>query len=579
MSTHKCNSDKKPKVTRKMRSKNLVYVWKSIKNNPNLYCWIPVAKKNVISDNLSLEDIYIHDIPPPPKPKNFDAIVDKLAENAQRLNQKKLKTKKETDGDKVSVDDPKKYKLVKKFIKDNGLKVYGGAAINMYLPRESKFYSSSEIPDYDFFSPNPWKHAVELAEIMYKAGYKYTEVRSGIHKGTYKVYSNLWPIADVTYMPPDDFKRMETRTKQGIKLVSPALLDADMYKQLSEPTGNTSRWVKVAKRQTLFSKWTKPLGRNFKCSENIFSEGKGKTIDPDVTVILEECHKYIKNNKLVYQGPVAYNTFATVGGGKERLLVDRFEVMGEDSVKHVNDLLQILISNQHIDQTELQSETQHLTYKALNNTNQIIVYKNQIIFSISEITSCVPYKYVLGKYICGVDYLKYNLLTKLSFSETSDMAKSIRCQLRYLNGIQYRFYKKKKITESSVSPFQRFIPDCKGPVINIVKQSILKRWIDNVERREKVRIIKPKQDTITIKNVSGTRIQITPKSKTSEFCDDKKEKDCSYPCDWNKEYKRCFDKPTGIYKAGSDTLLTLDPEEDGEYMYEADEKDNYPDYG
>jgi hypothetical protein len=575
---NKCQLDNKPSLSKKMRDKNLVYVWKSIKNNPNLYCWIPVSKKNVISDTLSLKDIYVHDIPPPPKSKNYEEIVNKMSENAQKIKNIKLEHKNETENDKVSVDDPNKYKIVKQFIKDKGLKVYGGAAINMYLPREAKFYNSREIPDYDFFSPTPWKDAVELADIMYKAGYKYTEVRSGIHRGTYKVYSDLWPVADVTYMPPDDFKKMKTITKQGIKLASPAVLDGHMYKQLANPTGNTSRWVKVDKRQTLLSKWTKPLGRKFKCSEDVFRGGTDPGIPSDVSDILEECYKYIKTNKLIYQGPVAYNTLATVGGGTERLVVDHFNVLGENIVEHVNNILQLLITNKNVNKDDLNSETEHLAYKPLNNTNQKIVYKNNVIFSISEITTCVPYKYILGKYICGIDYLKYNLLTTLSFSNDTKESKSLKCQLRYITGLQYEFYKRKKISDVDKSPFQRFIQVCKGPVQNIVKEAVLKRWIDNVERRNKIRIVKPKTETITIKNIKGKRIQISPKSKTSEICNTNKKDDCIYPCNWNDEYNRCFDIPSGIYTAGSKSILPLDENEGGQYTYSTDEKDSYPDH-
>jgi hypothetical protein len=575
---NKCSLDNKPKLTKEMRNKKLVYIWKSIKNNPNLYCWIPVAKKNVISDTLSLKDIYVHDIPPPPKSKNYEEIVNKMSANAQKIKNTKLEHKKETDNDKVSVDDPKKYKIVKQFIKDKGLKVYGGAAINMYLPREAKFYKSREIPDYDFFSPTPWKDAVELADIMYNSGYKYTEVRSGIHRGTYKVYSDLWPVADVTYMPPDDFKKMKTRTKQGIKLASPAVLDGHMYKQLANPTGDTSRWVKVDKRQTLLSKWTKPLGRKFKCSGSVFREYKDSDIPSDVSDILEECYKYIKTNKLIYQGPVAYNTLATVAGGTERLVVDHFNVLGENTVEHVNNILQLLIMNKNIDKDDLKSETEHLAYKPLNNTNQKIVYKNKVIFSISEITTCVPYKYILGKYICGIDYLKYNLLTTLSFSNDNKESKGLKCQLRYITGLQYEFYKKKKISDVDNSPFQRFIQVCKGPVQNIVKEAVLKRWIDNVERRKKIRILNPKTETITIKNIKGTKIQISPKSKTSETCNTNKKDDCSYPCNWNNEYNRCFDIPTGIYTTASKSMLPLDKNEGGQYRYSTDEKYSYPDY-
>lgn len=78
-------------------------------------------------------------------------------------------------------------KIVTDFIKQKGLVVYGGTALNALLPEGDKFYNySEEIPDYDFFSPNAQQDAMELADIFYKSGYQDAQARSGVHPGTMK---------------------------------------------------------------------------------------------------------------------------------------------------------------------------------------------------------------------------------------------------------------------------------------------------------------------------------------------------------------------------------------------------------
>ena len=62
-------------------------------------------------------------------------------------------------------------KTVEEFISKNNLICYGGMAINNILPKRDQFYSNKEFPDYDFFSNDALKHAKELANIYYKAGY------------------------------------------------------------------------------------------------------------------------------------------------------------------------------------------------------------------------------------------------------------------------------------------------------------------------------------------------------------------------------------------------------------------------
>ena len=59
--------------------------------------------------------------------------------------------------------------IVVNFIKKKKLVCYGGTAINNILPESQQFYNKeTEIPDYDFFSDNPIKHAKELADIYHK---------------------------------------------------------------------------------------------------------------------------------------------------------------------------------------------------------------------------------------------------------------------------------------------------------------------------------------------------------------------------------------------------------------------------
>ena len=91
--------------------------------------------------------------------------------------------------------------IVENFIKSKKLICYGGTAINNILPKNEQFYDrETEIPDYDFFSPEPIKHVKELANIYFKKGFIDVEAKAGQHYGTYKLFVNFIPVADITYM-------------------------------------------------------------------------------------------------------------------------------------------------------------------------------------------------------------------------------------------------------------------------------------------------------------------------------------------------------------------------------------------
>ena len=156
-----------------------------------------------------------------------------------------------------SPDIVKIIEILENFLKKKSLICYGGTAINNILPKSSQFYNKDlEIPDYDFFSPNALDDAVDLANIYFKAGYDDVEAKSGVHHGTYKVYVNFIPVADITYTPKEIFNSLKKGALRvaGILYAPPNFLRMAMYLELSRPMGDTSRWEKVMKRLALLNK-------------------------------------------------------------------------------------------------------------------------------------------------------------------------------------------------------------------------------------------------------------------------------------------------------------------------------------
>ena len=147
--------------------------------------------------------------------------------------------------------------VVENFLRRKKLVAYGGTAINSILPKEDQFYNMEyELPDYDFFTPNALDDAKELCDIYVKEGFLEVEAKNGVHEGTYKVYVNFMPVADVTYLHKDIFNaiKKEAIRVAGIYYAPPNFLRMSMYLELSRPAGEISRWEKVLKRLTLLNK-------------------------------------------------------------------------------------------------------------------------------------------------------------------------------------------------------------------------------------------------------------------------------------------------------------------------------------
>lgn len=147
--------------------------------------------------------------------------------------------------------------IVEAFIKNKKLICYGGTAINNILPKQSQFYNKDlEIPDYDFFSPNALKDTEELCDIFAKEGFIEVEGKSGQHHGTYKVFVNFIPIADITFVPKDLFNALKKESIRVAGILYPPAnyLRMNMYLELSRPEGDVGRWEKVLKRLSLLNK-------------------------------------------------------------------------------------------------------------------------------------------------------------------------------------------------------------------------------------------------------------------------------------------------------------------------------------
>jgi len=195
-------------------------------------------------------------------------------------------------------------KIVEDFIKRKNLICYGGTAINNILPSEDQFYNKeAEIPDYDFFTTSALDDAKELADIYYKNGFTDVEAKSGVHKGTYKVFVNYIPVADITDIAKPIFNSLKKDAIRvnGILYAPPNFLRMAMFLELSRPAGDISRWEKVLKRMSLLNK-NYPLTK-INCHNVEFQR------EMDNKDIQDEIYENVKNT-FINQGVVFFGGYA-----------------------------------------------------------------------------------------------------------------------------------------------------------------------------------------------------------------------------------------------------------------------------
>ena len=223
--------------------------------------------------------------------------------------------------------------IVEEFIRKRQVICYGGTAINNILPKDDQFYNYDiEMPDYDFFSDNALNDAKNLADIYFKKGYEDVEAKTGIHEGTFKVFVNYIPVADITQLNKTIFNAIK---KDSIKIndilyAPPNYLRMSMYLELSRPAGDVSRWEKILKRLILLNKHY-PI-KGIKCKSQTIQrkfEGK-KNISKKAYDIVRE--SFI-NQGLVFFGGYANSLYSKYMPSKAKKIIKEipdFDVLSEN---------------------------------------------------------------------------------------------------------------------------------------------------------------------------------------------------------------------------------------------------------
>ena len=223
------------------------------------------------------------------------------------------------------------YDIVRNFVQKKNVLCYGGTAINALLDEKDRFYDENyDLPDYDFFSMKAIHHAKELANIYSRKGYL-VEAKSGQHHGTYKVFVNFMPVADVTQCDSRIFQRLwsEKMIKAKINYVPPHFLRWSMYLELSRPMGDVSRWEKVYKRLMLLDAQY-PLKRSDKrCTIRSMPRQFVSPYHNEKLFHLALKKLFIQQN-VIFFGYNALNEYAHMYSKHKKMYAADFEVISHD---------------------------------------------------------------------------------------------------------------------------------------------------------------------------------------------------------------------------------------------------------
>jgi hypothetical protein len=194
--------------------------------------------------------------------------------------------------------------IVKGFIIEHGLIVYGGTAIDYALRLKGDCIYPDDrlaIPDLDVYSPDSVNHAYMLADILYRKGYEKTRAVRAFYVRTMRVDigDKRW-VADISYVPREIFSRLPTVEYEGMKTIHPDFQRIDLHSSLSLPFDNPPTEV-------IFARWKKDISRFNKLD-------KAFPVDTSVfdTSEIRETRLPSDMTKWVFHGWAAYGILYTI---------------------------------------------------------------------------------------------------------------------------------------------------------------------------------------------------------------------------------------------------------------------------
>ena len=302
---------------------------------------------------------------------SYGSIIERAIETNEKIQKKEKK----------KIIQSEIIQILQDFIKHNGLVCYGGIAINAILPQDQKFYDEHlDIPDYDFFSPNAMVHAKELAVIYAKAGYQNVEAKSALFVGTYKVFVNFVPIADITHLETDVFNTIQHKSIMIRNILySPATyLRMSLYQELSRPYGDVSRWYKIYKRLTLLNK-NHPFLYDLDLTQNNMISNKANDIV--YNKLIKMC---VKNNHVLF-GDFGLSFY------KEYFPIKYKKIIEQKRIKQIyilSDNLDKVLGDLHnIEYTLIEHKKD---YKFINSFYEIVINGQSLLY-IFTTNSCQSY--------------------------------------------------------------------------------------------------------------------------------------------------------------------------------------------
>ena len=385
--------------------------------------------------------------------------IDDIIDNARREELKRLEPSLEEYNNVMSI--------ILSFIKDNKRIIYGGWGWNKLITfknNEDRIYSEDkiELPDVEFYSPEPAQDLVKICDILYKKNFNSVRGEEAQHHETYKLFVNYLPYVDISYMPKLIFHRMPIIKMDGLLISHPKFILIDILRMYNDPI--TSYW-RVKKNLIRANKLLKhyPLDTKGNLTKIEISSGTQNVLD----YVRKEI---INGSELLVFGYYGfqYYMYKANDSKKEELYVPYYDVISTNLEIDVHNIHKKLIDKygEDISVIEYHPFFQFMDY------NISFLYKGKQVLNVyGGNGKCIPYFHLENKNINIVTF-PYMILTLLVrhmyhlIQGNHETSKNYDYLLEQIIKGRNTYLKTHKKNILDDTPFQEFRVQCFGETMD-----------------------------------------------------------------------------------------------------------------
>lgn len=312
--------------------------------------------------------------------QHFEENIDKIQEEVKKRTWNLLEPKGDTKMEIVN--------KVIEYIKKNKRKIYGSYSHNKVITQKNKndgFLGDMEIPDIDFYSPEPLHDLYEICNMFHQMGYNNVIGREAQHAETYKIFVDDAEACDISYVPKLIYNNIPYIDIDGINYVHPTWAIIDYLRILTDPM--TSWEIKLDKRfkryyllqkHYPFPILTKKIDINFKSNREEY-----------IRVVNKIYRLIIDKPSILVSGIYAHNYYLFESKkNKDFTDIHYYELI---STNYINDAKEIIMKLKELLGDDITYEEHYPFFQFIDFSVRIYYKKNLVCVISDNNKKCIPY--------------------------------------------------------------------------------------------------------------------------------------------------------------------------------------------